>query len=1499
MAYVLEGRSLSPISDLISEADFPLADYLPIDQVSSVFSGLYYTEADIALDGENVVVSAQLAFENSIEFCPAGCDSFSLVLASAGTRWSTLRATIVVGPDLALRLDDVTLGLRFSEKVLKDVGGGPAEISIGGDLSITPEGLSLENVTGASLAPAYLAGTEIIVEADDVRPVFGGAEAPPYLADQPDFEGVAIDLLRVKIPPEYLQLDGGSDVLAEMSHAAIGTSGFTGELSLASSDLNNPVSGSFLGFPFRFRSFALELVENALVEAALAVDLRIEELEDNSQEKWVGLDVTFGGDGADRFSAALSAVQPSEAGADAGNLATFEFLGAAKIGVQGLRLAEVGDVWSLYFTGNIELLIAGAEEWPRLEFDEFGIDSNGQLLLPEGGGIVFASPLVANWHFVSLTIPKFRFGRPDGEPDKFQIALSAEVNIIDGLPAGVSVDGLTITWEPGHSPDVTLAGIGVSFGVPGSFAAEVELAYVEENNVVTFKGRGMLALYSLDMKIEVGIVVGQNNQDPQDPFTFLYLFADAKLLPTGIPIGSTGLSVYGFQGLVAYNMELDVDLGHPVDERYYQLFIRAPAIGITHPDKWRMSRGDNALGAGIILGTADKGFVFNVKGLVAVAFPDLTLLLQSKASFLKRKPDMSTQSEGTLETLLVYAAADRALTFDIIARWGMSDLFQVSGSARAFFSFSDSSAWYLEIGQNIDGKRFRAQVLRWGGKWLFSAGFWFRLDSEKLVTGVLAELELRASAGGFFVEVVGRARAEMLLFWERPQWEGSLELSGRIAAGYRGLSVGISLGGSAAVRVPDPFELRLHVEACFKALFWKICLGHTFKWDDDDAPTLESPLRSWAATPRHWTPILLVAPNPADGENDPASLETGRQVLVQGGQITNVPPHSVISLNFAKPMTDETGRFNDVALLDNGGFITIGKGSGYNAQYRLDEVKLIRDPDGIAEDLPIWGTWDQYTLEQNTTLCLMSSERFGHDGSLSEAFPEDIEIDYCGEPQDTFRCVPFAGIEPGYGTFEDGSRYVWMEYNTDSKFRRSGPCIVLDVEDSIRVFPPEGTKEISVKTARHPLAASEEANGEIEIVRDFVVSVNSDGYAVISGSQLKQECLFEFCYLLGHSPRDPAKKKRHGKIVSEDEYWTVDAKRKLLMPNSEYELRVTQTPRLRRGTGTASAPLGSATTTARFTTSGPPKEPGALNAYVAGAYPADGQRPVYLGYDLVVRFKKDYVPFLYTLVGEQLVIRLVDAGGKVVTDDEGNPVLVPASRLGRIERRVTEKEWELLLTQDGNENCVLDAQLKVGEPSQTVLGIAAPANLRANSQYVAELVAADNSGTSPALFQWTFTTSRFETFAAMISEADRTLARARVVSAPPSASDAFDLIVRNLGASSVGFVDHFTATPYLSFDRARCLAILLEAPEPFESSLRLSVSVDGAAAVLVANLDETRVVVLPPSNGSWTAGNHLVELKWERKPNDLDEDTRAVTDNAGVTSTAAEIVTFDLDCGGF
>ncbi|GAA1869434.1 hypothetical protein [Asanoa iriomotensis] len=1431
MAFDLTGRALFPVGDLIAVADFPLAEFLPADSVDEVFEGLYYTDSTLYRDGENLVFDVRLVWDGELSISPPGTDAFAVVVGSAGAGLTTAHAEIVLGPDFSLALREVTVGIRVSPHVLRDVAtGNAAEISVSGDLRVGAGGLTLGNFVGGTLAPAYLCGTEIVVAAADVRPVFGGSDPPEFLENQTDFQGVAFAKLGVTIPADHLELDPGSSLTVELTNAAIGTTGFTGAVGVMA-DAAHPVSGKLLGFPFRFRELRIDVDQNAILDATLACDLRVEALEDGDGEKWLGVDVAFSGDGD--LTATLSAVQPPEAQGNTEAVVTAEFAGVVALDLASLRITRIDTVWSCWFSGALQLQVPGAD-WPKVAFDEIGVSADGRFHIADGGGITFATPMVVDWHFARLSVSKFRFGHAEGSMERLRIALGAEVVLVEGIPAGAAVEGLVIEWTPGSGAgaDVRFEGIGIEFGVPGSFRAALSIAYRDEAGVVQFRGSGTIEIPALDVLLDVAVVVGREDAPP-DPFVYMYLFADAKLLPAGIPVGSTGLAIYGFQGLIAYQMGMDVDPALPPDQRVYALFMKDP-VGITAGTKWVPARGQNALGAGVVLGTMDKGFAINAKGMLVVAFPDIAILLHAKANFLKQRPKLNERQEGALEALMVYSAGESTLSLDIVASWEIASIVSVGGQARAFFDFTDRSAFYLEIGRDEEGKRVVAQAIKWNGEWLFSAGFWFRLDAHGLVTGLQVDIDLRKSKGGFYVEVKGSGRAEMALFWEPSQWEGSLALSGRISAGYKGISIGMRLAGEARARVKRPLEVHLHVEACIEALFWDICKSFDFDWKQVLPPVLELPFRRTGATPRHWTPVHVAGP--------PERVEDGI-VALEASSTPMIAPHSGLAIDFAKPMVDLTGRFNEAVTLPDGGFLTVGEESGYAAAFLLDAVELVRDPDGVREAVPIWGTWARETLEPNTTLRLLSSERFGDDGSLSDGYVDGLDIDYCAEPTPTQQCVSLSSVQPGYGRLRDGSLY---ELVLDKGGALPAEGLILRPRDRLTI-----RCKVKVKVAQLEMITPDGALERLEVKAD------SAGIFTIWGKVVPDRRLVRFCYARGHGWLDWVVAAQLGGTLTGTEAWTVPAEMRVFRPNQAYELVLKTTPRLLAPDGTASEPLGSAVVTKRrFRTSGPPAYDGALTNYIADTYPADGKRPAYTGYDLVVRFVEGYVPYLYLSVGEALAIRLFDGLGRPVRDDDGGEVLVPIPEPGPELVSSTLWAWGQIIEANVANGCV--DRLPPPVPADTVRRLV-DVELTPNSQYTAVLVS--DARPHQALARWGFTTSRFATFTDLVTR-DREIAPPRTAAGAIAGAD-FEACVRAIGVPTVAYVDRFTVTPILDPGGTEPVALLLEAPEPFEHGTRLRITVDGAATTALANVDGTRLLVTP-AGGAFTPGPLDVRLRWRR-----------------------------------
>ncbi len=1420
----LNGRSLFALAELIEQADFPLADYLPTSTIAAVFSSLYYTDAAILDSGDNVVIDLVLVFDGELVLAPPGCDAFSLVFAPGGQGLASVHCEILLGPDYSIAMREAAIALRVSEKVLRDAAtSGPAEIFISGDITFSPDGIVVDRYKGGALAPAYLCGTQIQVEAEGVLPVFGEAGRPIYVT--PDFSGLAIDSLTVRIPAETLKLDGGGTLEFEMLESAIGTTGFSGTVNVSwdSNGTDLQPSGSLLGFPFRFLSFGLDIDQNAILSASLLLEVRVEALETGAQAKWLGLEVAFGAEGS--FSATFTAT------------ADFEFAEVLTLTATQMRLEESGGVWSFFLSGSARALLPGAE-WPAIAFQDLGVSSAGEIILPDGGGIALSQPVSVTWYFVRLTLTKFRFGRPKGSTTKLQLALSAEIVLLEGLPAGASVDGLVAEWDPAVAapPDIRFDGIGFSFGVPASFSASLSASYHNEAGDAVFRGRGSMAIPALDMEISVCVVVGQ---DTVAGFPYLYLFADAKLLPTGIPIAQTGLSIYGFQGLLAYNMALAIDMDAPADKRYYKLFSRPP-IGITDLTKWEKRQGKNALGFGIVIGTMDRGFCLHAKGLIVIAFPDLTILLQSQADFLKIKPELGTTEEGSLESLMVYASGDPSLSLDVTANWSLAPAYAVEGQARAFFAFEDMSAWYVELGQDKDGKRITAEAVQWGGEWLFTAGFWLRIDAAGFVTGAQVDLDLHAESGGFFVDVGGYCRGAMGIHWEPLQWEGMLAMSVRMGAGYKGVTISVALSGTARARMSRPFDVLVSVEACIHALFWDICRGFDFAWQQLDPPVLTSALRDASATPRDWTVYETTT-------GDTASLETGVVSLdISGAQQPTIQPHSFLSLNFGKPMIDDTGLFNEAVALADSGYVTIGAGSGYSAAYHLKSLTLIRDPDGAAEPFTLWGTWEQDTLEPNRVLNLFSSERFGDDGSLTTSYVSSITIDYCDQPEDTLVCVPLDGVSPGYGILPEGSLYRWTRGVPQAPREFLGTGIVLGAGDKLQFDIRTDVDQITVKASSLP--------GWVPATQDFVIDKNSAG---LFDASIYNWRLLSLCYLQGHHAQAWSVTTRSGGLLTGSEAWTVGDDALVLPPNETFELRVAHSASLKDPKGHVTTPID-ATTVMRFHTSGPPGYRGALESYISSLYPKAGARPVYTGYDLAVTFVDEYVRLLYTSAGTRLVYRLYDAKGRLVTDGTGGLSLAPVVASGPMTQPASMQYWQAVYEENAVKDCVPDITFET--TSENVLRLDAGLALSPNSQYVAQVV--EEETPDVPLVEWGFATSRYALFTDLVqTEAE---IAAPVTTAAALTGTSFDALVRQCGMATIDYAEHFKLTPILAAGGTACVALLLEAPEPLEFGTRLSVKVAGTRTIAYANADSTRGFVLRANGGTWPLKTVRVELTWLR-----------------------------------
>src|SRR5699024_4618267 len=146
-----------------------------------------------------------------------------------------------------------------------------------------------------------------------------------------------------------------------------------------------------------------------------------------------------------------------------------------------------------------------------------------------------------------LELTRLGFGKT-GEGTKW-LGLNGGLKLIDGVPAGASVDGLRISWDDSGLRGVTLDGVGVQLEVPDVISFDGFVGFSHTENEQRFDGTIKLNLIALDIQIDAQLVIGK-----REDFTYMAIYLDGDL-PAGIPLFTTGLALYGFSGLYANHME--------------------------------------------------------------------------------------------------------------------------------------------------------------------------------------------------------------------------------------------------------------------------------------------------------------------------------------------------------------------------------------------------------------------------------------------------------------------------------------------------------------------------------------------------------------------------------------------------------------------------------------------------------------------------------------------------------------------------------------------------------------------------------------------------------------------------------------------------------------------------------------------------------------------------------------------------------------------------------
>lgn len=1431
-----------PLVDFVDPLDIPLADFLSVGQ-EGLLDAIMVSDAWTSLESNAFVLGADFYLGGVSGLHLPGLDQLALSFNPD----SSATGFLVCSDDPSLTLEEVEVVLEIDANLLCAADGSGAKIAASCGLRFDREGFHFLSLDETSLPRSRIAGTAVELTLTGINLDPGGE---PFLS---------IRQGSLELP--MFSDAGGRPLTLTGRNMSYGRDGLGGTFEIAG---GVPPTFEIYGFACEVDEASIRIDNGQFASSQISgrIDLSAF-IEDDRSDGWVGVTFHIGRDG---ISAAISPDAP---------LIELDVDAMFHLSVNTLRLegGENGDAGTLWLSGSLLPYVSGVEgDWPQFAFNEIGVGPHGGLRLGEGASIAAGQPFTVRWNFLRLTVTAFSLGRPKDEPGGLELRISAGAQVLQGIPAGASVDGLVARRHADGTVDIRFDGIGIEFGTPGAFAAKVAISWNEASKALS--GNGHLDVPSLDIRFDVvfdsrsELTVAEPGK-PSVRVTTLFLAAEATLFPGGIPIGATGLSLYGVSGLLAYNLKIHLTSGAP--RRHFDAFM-SPEIGFASRQKWDAAADHFALGLGVVVGTGDDGWAFSCRGALLLSIPDLTLLLTATGELIKERQEMQSPDEGKLSALLAVYPSQKLLRADFTAQWNSDPLFDVEGSGGGEFHFDDPLRWSVWLGKAPGkGKPVSARALRLASSWLITAEYWFGIDSARSANiGLSSQFELRAGGGGIFAEVVGRIGADVVLSWNPAQLEGEGGISAR-ARLSAGITISFELSSNPSVVLAKPMQVEVPLRACISIDLGfdtiEICLHYTFAWRNSDRPTLPAMFHGLSASPRLWNPRAPVVPDPdhpLDGGIVTRSMADRDRVLDLG----LVQPHSELVLEFEKSQVVDlpaanTAKLNDIATPFPQ---AIGSRSGWLGKWSMDDLELFDATERRLTD--IFGTFQRSTVERedggrtvsprppNTQLRLLSSRRYGQDGSLGGGGVENTPpVDCTPRPATVTRCVDLVGLSLGVGTLSNGWTYEWRGPLEDSR-RDNRYGVGLSIEDSFKVWPREGITSLDVTLApyqpRQPPQPGSEYHSVVVVggpvrlgdARNMVLGLCWDELVAADGSGGVQDWTGS----------------------SGGEEWTLDAERRLLVPRHEYELRVSTASQLASGTSIIGVPETDRRVY-RFTADRAPSWADALSRAVAAVYPGNGQRPSFRSYDFIVRFEDDFLHALYALDRRDLGVRLTDANGQPIVDANGDPVLLPTQWLdGPIHRSPAETWWGQSRASDSGDGC--DAGNPPAETGETTIAISVvDLALKPETPYFAELVAVDQGGgaanPTAALARWNFTTSRYQTFTEMMTAPARVPSFGLVqVDAP--ASDRFDDLIRSFAAPPVAVVERCRIVPVR---REGDLAyVLIEAPEPLDDRYgRLKVFVDNAQAALSANLDSTRIIarLAAPRRLGLPTDTTLVRLVWD------------------------------------
>ncbi|MCC6589313.1 MAG: hypothetical protein IT168_21625 [Bryobacterales bacterium] len=327
------------------------------------------------------------------------------------------------------------------------------------------------------------------------------------------------------------------------------------------------------------------------------------------------------------------------------------------------------------------------------------------------GAITVASPLDQ-----ILTVLGARVAR--NNPLVFEVDLGFAVDL--GV---VSIERarVRLKFDPLGPPELTAFAAGID--IPGAIKGR---GYMEMNEN-EIKGQIDVTIVPVQVRIAAGLGVANIDENGRKA-TGVIVTLEVEF-PVAIPLGPSGLGIYGFLGLFAmhYHRKEPPPSNMAPALAWLKNIAQGNPVNIA---AWEPKIDNWAFGVGAVLGIMGSSVVFNMKGVILLELPGPRLLLMMKANVLAVMPQLKGTAEGTFLAIIDLDMGRGTLTIGISVDFSIQPLLQIYIPVEAFFNFNDRKDWHLYLGRYVD--QIHAKILE-----VFEGSGYLMLSGKGFVAGDL------------------------------------------------------------------------------------------------------------------------------------------------------------------------------------------------------------------------------------------------------------------------------------------------------------------------------------------------------------------------------------------------------------------------------------------------------------------------------------------------------------------------------------------------------------------------------------------------------------------------------------------------------------------------------------------------------------------------------------------------------------------------------------------